>query len=177
GLVKILVVEDSGVLSCVAEGLVLQAIQPFQSRWYPELASTTRCHCRRYSRHAQKPSHRKAPIKTPMVPFNSSVTVSVSRALSVCICQQISSVVAHTGNSTVCSSQSSYVGYWILDSGASDHVAGDRYLLLKLSPPKISQHITVADGSKAKVTGIGQATPLPELSSSFGSPKFKENGS
>jgi hypothetical protein len=53
---------------------------------------------------------------------------------------------------------------WILDSGASDHVAGNHYLLSKLSPPKISQHITVADGSKAQVTGIGQATPLPELS-------------
>lgn len=74
-----------------------------------------------------------------------------------------SATVAHTGNSTVCLSQSSSVGPWILESGASNHVAGNPSLLSKITQPKIPHHITVAYGSKAKASGVGQATPLPSL--------------
>jgi len=74
-----------------------------------------------------------------------------------------SATIVHTGNSTVCLSQSSYVGLWILDSGASDHVAGNPSLLSKITQPKIPHHITVVDGSKAKASGVGQAIPLPSL--------------
>lgn len=71
--------------------------------------------------------------------------------------------VTHTGNSTVCLSQASPAGSWILDSGASDHIAGNPSLFLKLSQPKIPHCVTLANGSKVKATGIGQTTPFPSL--------------
>ncbi|MCI15152.1 receptor-like protein kinase, partial [Trifolium medium] len=52
-----------------------------------------------------------------------------------------------TGNSTSCLSHSSLVGSWVLDSGAADHIAGNPSLSFK-------RHITLVDGSTAKVTGV-----------------------
>lgn len=57
-----------------------------------------------------------------------------------------------------------HIGLWVLDSGASDHVFGNPYLLSKMFQPKTPYHITFADGSKANASGIGQATPLSSLS-------------
>ena len=74
-----------------------------------------------------------------------------------------SATIAHTGNSTVCLSQSASVGSWIIDSGASNHLAGNPSLFSKLSFPKTTHHITLADGSKTQAAGIGQASPLPSL--------------
>jgi len=71
----------------------------------------------------------------------------------------------HWLNSTVCLSHSTRS--WVLDSGASDHVVDDPSLISNLSPPKIPHNITVANGSKAQVTGIGQASPLPSLSLNY----------
>nr|KYP49899.1 hypothetical protein KK1_028398 [Cajanus cajan] len=71
--------------------------------------------------------------------------------------------VAHTGNSTVCLSHSTSIGPWVLDSGASDHLTGNVSLFPNLSSPKTPHHITLADGSKVQVTGIGQISPLPSL--------------
>lgn len=51
-----------------------------------------------------------------------------------------------------------------LDYGAFHHVVGNLYILSKLSQQKVSHHITLAEGSKARVTGIDQATTLPSLS-------------
>ncbi|GAU44158.1 hypothetical protein TSUD_399800 [Trifolium subterraneum] len=72
---------------------------------------------------------------------------------------------AHIGDSTGCLSHS--VGSWILDSSASDHVVGNPSLISNLLPPKIPYNITLANGSKAQVTGIGQALPLPSLSLNY----------
>ena len=68
-------------------------------------------------------------------------------------------------NSTTCLSHC--VGSWILDSGASDHVVANPSLISNLSPPNIPHSITLANGSKAQVTGIGQASPLPSLSLNY----------
>lgn len=76
-----------------------------------------------------------------------------------------SATLAHFNNSMVCLSHSTRS--WVLDSGASDHVVGDPSLISNLSPPKIPHNITVANGSKAQVTGIGQASPLPSLSLNY----------
>jgi hypothetical protein len=67
------------------------------------------------------------------------------------------STSVHIDNSMICQS-------WILDFGASAHVVGNPSLVSNLSPPKIPQHIICANGSKAQVIGIGQASPLPSLS-------------
>ena len=76
-----------------------------------------------------------------------------------------SATLAHFNNSTVCLSHSTRS--WVLDSGASDHVVGDPSLISNLSPLKIPHNITVANGSNAQVTGIGQASPLPSLSLNY----------
>jgi hypothetical protein len=73
--------------------------------------------------------------------------------------------LAHVGDSSACISHS--VGSWILDSGAPDHVVGNPSLIFNLLPPKIPHTITLANGSKALVTGIGQALPLPSLSLNY----------
>jgi hypothetical protein len=75
--------------------------------------------------------------------------------------QLVSSSATLTHNSVVYLSHTT--GLWILDSGASDHVVGNPSLISNLSPPKIPHNITLANASKAQVTGIGQASPLPSL--------------
>jgi len=90
-------------------------------------------------------------------------TVCLFPCLYLMASQKVSTSVtlAHFSNSTVCLSHS--LGSWILDSGASDHLVGNPSLIYNLSPPKIPHNITLANGSKAQVTGIGQASPLPSL--------------
>jgi len=41
--------------------------------------------------------------------------------------------VSHTGNSSASFSQSSSIGHWVLDYGASDHVTGNKSLFSSLS--------------------------------------------
>ncbi|CAH9114384.1 unnamed protein product [Cuscuta europaea] len=78
--------------------------------------------------------------------------------------QHSSATVNFTGNSTACLSQSGPAKSWIIDSGASDHIAGNPSLFSKLSQPKSAHHVTLADGSKVKAIGVGQATLHPSLS-------------
>ncbi|XP_072076868.1 uncharacterized protein [Arachis hypogaea] len=72
-------------------------------------------------------------------------------------------LVAHSGNSVACISHSSFLGPWVLDSGASDHISGTSSVLSKLEHPAFLPSITLADGSKIGAKGISQATPLPTL--------------
>ncbi|RDX89815.1 hypothetical protein CR513_28409, partial [Mucuna pruriens] len=80
--------------------------------------------------------------------------------------QQASSLatVAQMSNSIVCLSHFTFVGSWILDSGAFDHLEGNPPLLPGLPPLKTPHSITLVDGSKALATVTGQASPLPSLS-------------
>ncbi|GAU27876.1 hypothetical protein TSUD_159700 [Trifolium subterraneum] len=71
--------------------------------------------------------------------------------------------VAHTGNSSVCLSQSS-LGPWVLDSGASDHVTGNKGLFSSLSTSGFLPSITSANGSQTQSQGIGTVQILPSLS-------------
>lgn len=65
-----------------------------------------------------------------------------------------SSTLACFNNSTICPSH--LMGSWILDSGVSDHIAGNVSLISNLTPPKTPHHSILANGSKAQVTGIGK---------------------
>ncbi|RZB80784.1 hypothetical protein D0Y65_030482 [Glycine soja] len=77
--------------------------------------------------------------------------------------QTSSSISGH--NSTACISQfGNNQSPWIIDSGASDHIAGNSSLFSSLSPPKIPHFITLADGSRVAATGIGHVSPTSSLS-------------
>ena len=68
-------------------------------------------------------------------------------------------------NSTACISQSgNNQSPWIIDSGASDHIAGNSSLFSSLSPPKIPHFITLADGSRVAATRISHVSPTSSLS-------------
>lgn len=75
--------------------------------------------------------------------------------------------VANSGNSSVCPSQSSSLGPWILDSGASDHVIGNKNLLCSLSTSSFLPTITSANGSQTRPEGIGTVQISPSLSITF----------
>lgn len=72
--------------------------------------------------------------------------------------------VAHTSNSSVCFSPSSPFGPWVLDSGAFDHVTGNKGLFSFLSTSGFLPSITTANGSQTRSQGIGTVQILPSLS-------------
>lgn len=52
---------------------------------------------------------------------------------------------------------------WIVDSGASDHMTGDRSLFSFLSKYSHESTVRIADGSCSRVDGIGTITISPSL--------------
>ena len=72
-------------------------------------------------------------------------------------------MVAHTGNSSVCLSQSSSLGPWVLDSGASDHVSGNTNLFSSLSTSGFLPTITSANSSQTRSEGVDTVQILPSL--------------
>ena len=64
------------------------------------------------------------------------------------------------GNSFACVSQSSTLGTWVMDSGASDHISGNKSLLSNIVYSQSLPSITLANGIKTKPKGVGKATPL-----------------
>ncbi|XP_075075263.1 uncharacterized protein LOC142162667 [Nicotiana tabacum] len=67
------------------------------------------------------------------------------------------------GNSFAYVAQSSFPGPWILDSGATDHISGNQNFLSVLNSLSVFSTITLANGSKTAIKGIGEAHPLPSL--------------
>ena len=71
--------------------------------------------------------------------------------------------VAPPGNSFACLTQSSHSESWIFDSGASDHISGNKNLFSTLHSPYVSSTITLANGSQTMIKGIGESKPLSSL--------------
>ena len=71
--------------------------------------------------------------------------------------------VAQTGNAYVCFTHTSSLGPWILDSGASDHISGNKDLFSSLTTTPTLPTVTLANGSQTVAKGIGLAHPLPSL--------------
>ena len=71
------------------------------------------------------------------------------------------SSIAHTGNASAYLLHSS--GPWILDSGASDHLFGNKDLFSSLTITSHLPMITLANGSQTMAKGIGSACPLPSV--------------
>ena len=69
--------------------------------------------------------------------------------------------VAQTGNVSACLTFSS--APWILDTGVSDHIFGNKDLFSSLTFPSPLPTITLANGSQTIAKGIGSVCPLPSL--------------
>ena len=69
--------------------------------------------------------------------------------------------VAQTGNVSACLTHSS--APWILDTGASDHISGNKDLFSSLTFLSPLPTITLANGSQTIVKGISSVCPLPSL--------------
>jgi len=54
-------------------------------------------------------------------------------------------------------------GPWILDSGVSDHIFGNKSSFSSISFPKIPHFVTIANGSKVASQGIVQVSLSPSL--------------
>jgi len=81
--------------------------------------------------------------------------------------QQFSSFtafVAHTGTSFVGLTQSSSPGPWVFDSGATDHITGNKSLFSSLSSTNPLPSVTLADGSRVSSHGVGTVKLFPSLS-------------
>ncbi|RVW51674.1 Retrovirus-related Pol polyprotein from transposon RE1 [Vitis vinifera] len=68
-----------------------------------------------------------------------------------------------TGNVSVCFTQSSSLGPWILDYGASDHISGNKHIFSSITTTCALPTVTLANGSQIMAKGIGLAHPLPSL--------------
>ena len=71
--------------------------------------------------------------------------------------------VAQTGNVSSCLTHTSSLGPWILDSGASDHVSGNKDIFSFLTTTPTLPTVTLANGSQTVAKNIGLAHPLPSL--------------
>nr|CAN79194.1 hypothetical protein VITISV_000236 [Vitis vinifera] len=74
-----------------------------------------------------------------------------------------SASVAQTSNVYVCFTQSLSLGPWILDSGASDHISGNKHLFSSITTTFALPTVTLANGSQIMAKGIGLTHPLPSL--------------
>ncbi|RVW52778.1 Retrovirus-related Pol polyprotein from transposon RE2 [Vitis vinifera] len=67
------------------------------------------------------------------------------------------------GNASACLTHTSSLGPWILDSGASDHLSGNKDLFSSITTTSDLPTVTLANGSQTVAKGIGLALPLPSL--------------
>ncbi|XP_070049685.1 uncharacterized protein [Nicotiana tomentosiformis] len=72
-----------------------------------------------------------------------------------------------TGNSFACVSQSSTLGPWVMDSGASDHISGNISLLSNIVYSQSLPTVTLANICQTKAKGVGQANPLSSITLGF----------
>ncbi|RVW36465.1 Retrovirus-related Pol polyprotein from transposon TNT 1-94 [Vitis vinifera] len=71
--------------------------------------------------------------------------------------------VAQPGNASACLTHTSSLGPWILDSGASDHLSGNKDLFSSITTTSALPNVTLANGSQTVAKGIGLPLPLPSL--------------
>ena len=74
--------------------------------------------------------------------------------------------VTQTSNVSACLTLSS--APWILDTGAPDHISGNKDLFSSLTFPSPLPTIPLGNGSQTIAKGIGSVCPLPSLPLSFG---------
>ena len=72
--------------------------------------------------------------------------------------------VAHTGIFCAGLTHSNSLGSWVLDSGATDHITGNKSLFSSFSTSSHLPSITMTNGSKISSHGIGTIHLFPSLS-------------
>jgi len=75
-----------------------------------------------------------------------------------------SAFVARTGTSFVGLTHSDSLGPWVLDSGATDHITGNKSLFSSLSCSDHLPSVTMADGSRVSSHGVGTVNIFPSIS-------------
>ena len=70
----------------------------------------------------------------------------------------------HTGTPSAFSTQGQSSSHWIVDSGATNHLCGNKHFFSQLSCSDPLLPITIVDGNKTTVNGIGKAQPISSLS-------------
>ncbi|RVW73627.1 hypothetical protein CK203_056984 [Vitis vinifera] len=115
----------------------------------------TRDRC--YQLHGRPPrtAHMAQSSDSPLPQLPSSSASQTSQA-------SIASV-AEPGNASACLTHTSSLGPWILDSGASDHLSGNKDLFSSITTTSDLPTVTLANGSQTVAKGIGLALPLPSL--------------
>ncbi|RVW56411.1 Retrovirus-related Pol polyprotein from transposon RE1 [Vitis vinifera] len=115
----------------------------------------TRDRC--YQLHGRPPrtAHMAQSSDSPLPQLPSSSASQTSQA-------SIASV-AQPGNASACLTHTSSLGPWILDSGASDHLSGNKDLFSSITTTSDLPTVTLANGSQTVAKGIGLALPLPSL--------------
>lgn len=106
---------------------------------------------------------------TNFITFTKDVTITVddyNEFLQFKAVHQPSSytTVTQSRNHVAFVSTSSPLGPWVLDSGASYHMTGNKSLLSHLSYSDSLPSIIMEDGSKIKFQGLGHKCSLPNLS-------------
>ncbi|RVX03409.1 Inactive protein kinase [Vitis vinifera] len=93
--------------------------------------------------------------------------------------------VAQTGNASTCLTHTSSLRPYILDSGASDHISGNKDIFFSITTTSTLPTVTLANGSQTVTEGIGPAygeddwhrttnfLPKPQNASSWDTPDFK----
>ena len=71
--------------------------------------------------------------------------------------------VAQPDNASACLTHTSSLGPWILDSGASDHLFGNKDLFSSITTTSALPIVTLANGSQTMAKSFGFAHPLPSL--------------
>ncbi|RVX10299.1 Retrovirus-related Pol polyprotein from transposon TNT 1-94 [Vitis vinifera] len=94
-------------------------------------------------------------------------SLTVSMRLSPLSGHQVSfcCFCCQTGNASACLTHTSSLGPWILDSGASDHISGNKDLFSSITTTSALPTVTLANGSQTMAKGFGFAHPLPSLPS------------
>ncbi|RVW59219.1 hypothetical protein CK203_111093 [Vitis vinifera] len=88
---------------------------------------------------------------------------SASELLRILTSQASIASVAQPGNASAYLTHTSSLGPWILDSGASDHLSGNKDLFSSITTTSALPTVTLANGSQTVAKGIGLALPLPSL--------------
>ncbi|XP_024030846.1 uncharacterized protein LOC112094389 [Morus notabilis] len=109
------------------------------------------------------------PATAKSSPFTKGQLDALQRILSNTLSQHVAPTPSASMHAQASNSQSAsfvyakHSRYWIIDSGASDHMTGDGSLFHEYQLSHTNLTVRIADGSLSKVAGIGSIWLSPEI--------------